>query len=112
MMCFNSNMVRLKAHYIYLQKIKVHEFQFQYGSIKSYTSVPVLNNSATFQFQYGSIKRLVVGLLRKWIPSFNSNMVRLKDGLGYEAMPRIGGFNSNMVRLKEYLFYGRYWWNT
>ena len=53
-----------------------------------------------FQFQYGSIKSFLSSISARSYQCFNSNMVRLKDAKAEGKNADIESFNSNMVRLK------------
>ena len=75
---FNSNMVRLKVLLIFRFVAPMGMFQFQYGSIKRGFLFFALPFNEVFQFQYGSIKSSVIDIINTSMPSFNSNMVRLK----------------------------------
>ena len=75
-------------------------FQFQYGSIKSFSDEYQITFQGLFQFQYGSIKSLAIVDPPYGIDSFNSNMVQLR-----ELLPSLSNFlsecfNSNMVQLR------------
>ena len=50
-------MVRLKANRGYNAKCTYDEFQFHYGTIKSFGSRRRMAVPAAFQFHYGTIKR-------------------------------------------------------
>ena len=53
-----------------------------------------------FQFQFGSVKRIVLRSDETTPAGFNSNSVRLKEGIPAKK-PFLGSsFNSNSVRLK------------
>ena len=59
------------------------KFQFQYGTIKSKPVVIYHPQDEEFQFQYGTIKRNTYNFYHKADWCFNSNMVRLKEVLGF-----------------------------
>ena len=96
---FNSNMVRLKVLLGLFYYTLLLVFQFQYGTIKSFSNqkrslcIRRFNSnmvrlkdsqreehgsSPQFQFQYGTIKRTCDTHVSCEVSSFNSNMVRLK----------------------------------
>ncbi len=78
---FNSNVVRLKAIQ-FLSGVRVAtQFQFQCGTIKRLNISSPGGNVTEFQFQCGTIKRAKFDhYITFWNGSFNSNVVRLKDG--------------------------------
>ena len=66
-MCFNSNMVRLREGHSYKRLLSLDLFQFQHGTIKSDITRVFKMLIQKFQFQHGTIKRLILMLmLRFW----------------------------------------------
>ena len=53
-----------------------------------------------FQFNYCTIKSFVPGKRSKWLPDFNSTIVRLKGRGGKGNRDGKPNFNSTIVRLK------------
>ncbi len=56
-LCFNSNMVQLKARVGSMGTSAMRKFQFQYGTIKRILGRLRQMGLYLFQFQYGTIKR-------------------------------------------------------
>ena len=98
---FNSSLVRLKVTLESVTGFTFKTFQFQFGTIKSFSYFPspiqennfnfslvrlkdqFLNfvnvSQVLFQFQFGTIKRFfVLGILLLKLIYFNSSLVRLK----------------------------------
>ena len=92
-------MVRLKSQ-LYDKQNRFNAFQFHYGSIKMFLSIPAVWASTSFQFHYGSIKILFRRLSRQTKRCFNSTMVRLKYSPLFIIELNLLSFNSTMVRLK------------
>ncbi len=123
---FNSTMVRLKVFYFELYENTCKEFQFHYGSVKSYFCLLcwqfnikfqfhygsvkslllkfVFDNFFWFQFHYGSVKSKYVFVPNLQLLNFNSTMVRLKVLCSCCVSCNAQNFNSTMVRLKGYRF--------
>ena len=74
---FNSTMVRLKGAAWEANGL-VSEFQFHYGTIKSFRSYIYDKTRELFQFHYGTIKSASNLVIGSFIRNFNSTMVRLK----------------------------------
>jgi len=98
--CFNSNMVRLKVCEAITRLHSSRMFQFQYGSIKSLVGYGTQYQNNSFNSNMVRLKGTKTECLQNLKPSFNSNMVRLKVNIGVYNSVSDACFNSNMVRLK------------
>ena len=97
--CFNSNMVRLKVPSNDFSQY-YSRFQFQYGTIKRKNLHDHRERQERFQFQYGTIKRQMF-MMMKWIVIlFQFQYGTIKRIKQARMTSEEWGFNSNMVRLK------------
>ena len=99
--CFNSNMVRLKASQSYNSLNRSSCFNSNMVRLKDWNTKRRQSPVVLFQFQYGTIKRKArLVEMQQYLICFNSNMVRLKAKERTKLVNLITSFNSNMVRLK------------
>ena len=54
-----------------------------------------------FQFRHGAIKSELILFQNQHFVNFNSDMVRLRDGVETDPPGNITDFNSDMVRLRD-----------
>ena len=100
--CFNSSMVRLKGYGVWAWANGVVRFNSSMVRLKAACSMSALSAHQKFQFQYGAIKGSILLIPSPIEPSFNSSMVRLKDGI-----PRFqylaGGFQFQYGAIKGHM---------
>ncbi len=76
------------------------EFQFHIGAIKSEVKNILISLLLWFQFHIGAIKSIIYFTIKYIYESFNSILVRLKEGCPYYEDKSNIRFNSILVRLK------------
>ena len=80
-------------------------FRFQIGTIKS-SILPIdLDFSEVFRFQIGTIKSLLlIRLLLKYFPRFDSKLVRLKETVDHRFLQK-SVFRFQIGTIKRYLLH-------
>ena len=126
---FNSNMVRLRDSQAILPFGNALHFNSNMVRLRGHNRLSLSEGSQAFQFQHGTIESFEFST-QQWnvlisIPTwydweskcgpepnhrrahFNSNMVRLRGGVGYNDATKLFYFNSNMVRLRVHAVFLR-----